>query len=975
MASSISFQIVSWEAFDTINDEEKAEYFIYLFGRTLDKKSVCCKLENYTPFFYIKIPDDLQSKWIDYHTNELKNFLKKKLYSQKEELKSISLINKKTIKGFTNNKKFKFLKLVFYSIRAFNKCKYIFSSNSKYEIKISSEILKFDLYESNIEPYIRFSHIVDIKMAGHVKILEYYENEDSRCDISISTKWNKVKNIDNDSINPIKILSYDIECVPEDKKQFPDPQKDNDIITQIGCTFQNYSEESYQKIMLSLNSPIDNYIENVPDIKILSFDSEKELLIAFIDLIKDEDPDIITGYNINTFDWKFIHFRCLYNDIDYSDLSRLNEFPAKYIKQFLNTSAYGENNFEFINCIGVYNSDLFTIIKREHKLESYKLGNIGKIFIGDTKDDLTPQQLFIKAFGSAKDIATVIKYCTQDTVLVLNIILKLCIIPNIISMANVTKVPIKFIEYNGQQVKVHSQLTYKARKRDFLVPVPKYKSQEEADLEEKFTGATVLDAEPDAHFEQISGLDFASLYPSIMIANNFSYETLVDSEEYDNLDNIIYKDIIWTENQYTSEEKTIKNRFVQPNNDKDLGILPEILDELWKERKAIKKKMNNEKKLSESESDPIKKKYHKNMYEIYNGAQLAMKVSMNSIYGFTGAKFGRLPEKKIAGSVTAEGRSMIQKCKKFVEKNYDCKVVYGDTDSIYVKFKTGLDVNSQEHMDKVFELSEEAAKGCSNLFKLPIELEFEKVMWPFILFSKKRYACVIWTNQYKYDYIDYKGIQVVRRENCDYVKNNCMKIFEKILLNRDINGAKELSRKIIKNLLDGNVPIKELYLSKSLKGEGSYEFDKTIKCENSSCKFKYKIKEFSLNNINKELIKKCPECNSNLIRQTPNIPHVALARKMEERDKFNCPAVGERVPFVFIKTNIKNARQFEKVEDPNFAIKNLKEIDYNYYFEHQLKSAIDTIFGPILKDNINEIYSGLIEEKQKRTRKKKEIIN
>ena len=73
-------------------------------------------------------------------------------------------------------------------------------------------------------------------------------------------------------------------------------------------------------------------------------------------------------------------------------------------------------------------------------------------------------------------------------------------------------------------------------------------------------------------------------------------------------------------------------------------------------------------------------------------------------------------------------------------------------------------------------------------------MEFEKIMDPFILFSKKRYACVVWTNPNKHDYIDYKGIQVVRRDNCPYVKERSMEIFQKILLDKDIPKSIKCSK-------------------------------------------------------------------------------------------------------------------------------------------------------------------------------------
>jgi DNA polymerase elongation subunit (family B) len=783
-------------------------------------------------------------------------------------------------------------------------------------------------------------------------------------------------------------------------------------------------------------------------------------------------------------------------------------------------------------------------------------------------------------------------------------------------MANVTWVPIEYIESKGQQIKVHSQLAYEARLNDYLVPTIPYKDSSELEEEEKFTGATVQEAEPGAHFEQISGLDFASLYPSIMIANNYSYETIVKGEKYDNIDEVEYKDIIWTEEAGTPHERVEKVRFVQNKK----GILPIMLEKLWTERKSIKKEMKKVKAQLKETKDEEEKAALSMQYDVLDGFQLAMKVSMNSIYGFTGANLGRLPEKRIAAATTAEGRRMIQACKEYVESNYDCKVVYGDsvtgytpiyvydkinkttkiikiedlinyidtnenenkwrycensdkeyieltkfkiytwtevgwtqlhriikhklqqskkiirivtqcgivdvtddhslllengdeispknlklgdkliykqiysnendkrtretrkeenvkiesfdqikcaeifldlqnkgydafiyyengkyiiknkqeeklknlqineviyfeeiektedheyvydlttenhhfaagignlivhnTDSIYVKFFT--EFTGQDHMNEVFRLSEIAAEGCTKLFKRPVEMEFEKVMWPFILFSKKRYACVIWTNEHKHDYIDYKGIQVVRRDNCPYVKDKSMQIFEKILLDRDIPKSIEMGREYSKNLLDGKVPIKNLIISKSLKGYGSYEFDKQLICKECDKRWyrevegkkKYAIQyydEYDSNkeleyNLNKFMQRKhyCFTCKEETEYKTnkANIPHVALARKMKERDPYNCPQVGERVPYVFKKVSNPRALQFERVEDPQYLVQNCIPIDFEYYFEHQFKSAIETIFYPILKEELDEkMFKDIMPEKPpKRTRKAK----
>jgi DNA polymerase delta subunit 1 len=112
---------------------------------------------------------------------------------------------------------------------------------------------------------------------------------------------------------------------------------------------------------------------------------------------------------------------------------------------------------------------------------------------------------------------------------------------------------------------------------------------------------------------------------------------------------------------------------------------------------------------------------------VQNGRQLALKISANSVYGFTGAAVGQLPCVPIAASVTAYGRFLLEKTKAFVEEQYtqahgyahDAEVVYGDTDSVMVKFGT-------KTVADTFPLAIEAAEKCSAIFPDPILLEFEK---------------------------------------------------------------------------------------------------------------------------------------------------------------------------------------------------------------------------------------------------------
>ena len=1010
---SVNFQVISWNCYDEEfnEDEDDLEYKIYMTGVTENSESVCLKVEDFTPYFFAKIPDELQKKWTDFHTIEVKNYLIKKLWRSKKGLVKVSVVDKLDIDGFKNEERFKFLKLIFKNEKTYKKAKYILSPGPLRQKPVIPSItptdLIFSLYEANIEPFIRFCHIQDIKTAGWVTVEKYYSEENSRCQIDISAKWNHIKPLEINKISPFIIGSFDIESISQRGKKaqkniFPDYSLKDDYITQIGITLHKFGTKDCVEVMHTLTSPESKKVDPLEKIHLFTYETEKELILGFFEFTKKVDLDYITGYNINNFDWTYIYERCKLLEIEnhISGLSRINEHPAKFIEEQLISNAAGENRFRYIKIPGVINSDLYTIVKREQKLTSYKLDFVAKTHIGDQKDPLSPIDLFNMSMGTPSEIATVCYYCSKDCKLVLDLIKKLCIIPNNFGMANVTSVPIEYIEYKGQQVKVHAQLAYDARKADYLIPTIPYKDASKI-VDEKFTGATVQDAEQDAHFEPVAGLDFASLYPSIMIANNFSYETRVKEDKYLNLKNVDYKKIVWTEDKGKETEREEEVIFVQNKQ----GLLPKILDRLWKERKTIKKEMKvikgqikelQQKLEIDSSNDSIVLKIKEEisdlefMYQVKDGYQLAMKVSMNSIYGFTGAGLGRLPDKRIAASTTAEGRRMIQACKEYVEDNYNCKVVYGDTDSIYVKFFT--EFKGQEHMNEVFRLSEIAAEGCSNLFKKPVEMEFEKVMDPFILFCKKRYACVVWTNPLTHDYIDYKGIQVVRRDNCPMVKDRSIEIFESILLEKNIPKSITQARNIVSILLNGDVPIKDLIISKSLKGYGSYEFDKQaicVECEkrwytlDELDKKVYRIPLKEKKTLEENLIEfmsthhYCYTCkeNTNYKSNVANIPHVALARAMEKRDKYNCPVAGERVPYVFKKTKNKKDCQFKRVEDPEYLIKNCFEIDYEYYFEHQLKSALDTIFAPILKDKMEEtLYSGLLPEKEKakRTRKVKD---
>ena len=286
-------------------------------------------------------------------------------------------------------------------------------------------------------------------------------------------------------------------------------------------------------------------------------------------------------------------------------------------------------------------------------------------------------------------------------------------------------------------------------------------------------------------------------------------------------------------------------------------------------------------------------------------------------------------------------------------------IILKNTDSIYTIFN-GYDMSPEhikESMKKIFEVSIEAAKMISDTFPDPMELEFEKVMFPFILASKKRYAALIWTNPDKPDYVDIKGLQSVRRDNCPFVRDTCKECFNELLYNRDIEGASKVARDAIVNLLDGRIDISKLTKTKSLRD--SYNITKIseevgaiqlYRKNNWSEKLKCGIK-LKGEKVVERYKNKGNKIAHKIYASVPAMPHLHLAIKMYDRDPMNAPKPGERVPFVYIKGG---GLQCERVEHPKEVA--VKDIDNLHYYNNELKNPLINIFEHVVEDVESVIY-------------------
>ena len=833
------FQAVAWDGQD-----QDDQFTIRIFGRAEDGKSVSLGTK-FNPYCFIKTDKDLKS------------FIKSTFW---RGLVSCEVHRGKDLWGFQNGELSRFLKVEFKTHRALRSFSYCVENNKH------QELIGCKMYESNIDPVLRFMHVSGCTSTGWIDPGLCEPDAESTCEVNLwAPNWRLITPLARDDFAPLRIMSFDIECYSS-TGAFPDAKNPHDVVFQIGMTTKEFGKEGFlDRKCLCLKQT------SGPDVE--CFETEKELLVAFQKYLIKIDPDIITGWNIFGFDLEFLIIRATIHCRLSPVWGRIRGDIAELVEKNLSSSALGNNELKMVPMKGRYVFDLFQDVKREHKLESYSLNNVSKHFLKDQKNDMPVKEIFRRyRDGDPVELGEVAEYCIKDTELPHSLLHKLCQIQNVVEMAKACWVPLAFLSERGQQIKVFSQMAKKARELNFIIPTFRRPT---GPTDEQYQGATVLEAQTGAYYSPITALDFASLYPSIMCAENLCYSTLVMNARYDNLPGVKY-------------EQFGPHRFAQGVD----SLLPVILTDLKAYRKKAKRLM------AVAEGTP--------MEAVYNGQQLAYKISMNSIYGFTGASKGMLPCVAIASTVTMRGRQMIEETKNYVEKHFPgAKVRYGDTDSVMVEFDV-QGRKGQEAIDYSWEQGEMAAEQCTKLFKAPNDLELEKVYCPYFLYSKKRYAAKMYeknkVGEIAFKKIDVKGLQVVRRDSCPFVRETLKKLLEMVLESSDPNPVITAAREAAKTLIQGNVPIEKLLMSKQLASE-------------------YKVP----------------------------MPHVTVRDKIRARAPGSEPQQGDRVSFVIVKGD---GKMYEKAEDPTWVSEKNVPLDFQYYFTNQFKKPVQDLLEPLVSADL-----------------------
>lgn len=759
---------------------------------------------------------------------------------------------------------------------------------------------------------------------------------------------------------PFRMLSYDIECAPIEGFSFPDARKDT--VTHIACELstlvlpRNYNgsvpEQPQNKgnkhVILTHGgcSPLTDASDFV-----LNCESEKEMLEAFTALCRAWDPDHITGWNINNFDYPYMLRRAQVLDVKvFPYMSRLKSRPlrldpikiefgsgaGKNARQNLKRKSEAaktltvaesnavkrrkigedgvdedadededDDNLNYnIECPGSVVMDGLPIVRTflRKMLRSYSLNAVANKFLGDQKADM-PYHEIPKLFfyGTDDDRRRIAEYCKKDAVLAGEIIRNQKATISLIEMSRATRVPQEMILKRGQSKKVFTMIFYYCFDRvdgvKFLVPYHFVDERSILDADD-VEGATVIDAMVGFYEVPITTLDFASLYPSIMMGHNLCYSTLLRTEADRKR---------FSPNDYTQQ----KSGFYFLNATKRLGILPRILQDLIRLRDMAKGQMTANLKAD----DPF-------TYSVLDTRQLAIKVSANSVYGFTGASLGALPCQEITASVTAQGRYQIDQVKQYIEGRFSQEqgiraiVVYGDTDSVMVDFGTA-DLFEAKRLGQLASRIISDPNGPLG-FRKPNALAFEKIFYPYLLLSKKRYAGMkhVWTTDKDGKEVhsasaSASGLETVRRDNCKLTAETVGGILERVLVYKPAI-LDPVSGKMVPPGYAEEVASAVAFVKKTISDlwMNRVEFGKLV--------------------ISRNFSKEAHEYRG---RQ----PHVELARRMAERDKATAPKKGQRIPYVVVRGD---GKLWQKTEDPLYAIKNSLAVDATYYIEQMMKPLV-----------------------------------
>lgn len=583
-------------------------------------------------------------------------------------------------------------------------------------------------FEANISIVNKF--LTQYGISGCIAIDIYgkeVKNTLSTCDRAIECSF--FKRNDSVAFYEPKVMYYDIECLSLDVNVFPSADT-------CPCIQISY-------LLMDGNKKIDNGVICFKETPGYAwYETEEQMLLRFSQIVNEFNPDAITGFNSNAFDMPYIIDRMKVLGIYEIGgmLSRRKNFYTNYKRTKKESKQFGAKETTSYVMPGRIMMDQFEIIKGDptKKMRSYKLKDICAKYLGDdNKEDLAYKEI-PSLFKTVEGRQRIASYCLQDTMLLYKIDQKTMLGITTWGMTKVLGVTPDITLNRGLVFKLMCKIKQYTEKYKFLIP--SFTKAQKPVFPGKYQGAFVLDPDIGYYEDPVVVLDFASLYPALMIGWNLCYSTIVFDKK-------------WMDENPDKYEVHCGVPFVKHSTHK--GIVPMLEEEMARQRKIAKKKMADAsvpvtqknrrikelKKLIDLDKNEFTDKELDEMptlevlpeervieiqrlsaeltedkvkVDIFDSEQLANKIIMNSLYGMLGSPTATVPCVEIAKTITGLGRENLLAAKNYVEQNYcditgeesKCKVIYGDSvlpsTPLFVKINNILHVLNPEQLSAQF---------------------------------------------------------------------------------------------------------------------------------------------------------------------------------------------------------------------------------------------------------------------------------
>lgn len=1001
---------------------------IRIFGIGVNSdETYCLRVDNFFPYVYLEIPVPFDQEVLSVISRTIMFFL----------IEKPLLVFKPHLYNYLNIKE----NTAFFRCRC-NDRKSIFDLirlGTKGILVPGKGHIYFKIHEFEASTVLQLVSRRDLPMSGWISFSNFEEvfknDKETSCHREFKVKWENLRKGDNKTqVNP-KILAIDLEVNSSIISSMPSNQPD-DKIFQASVVIKH--KDVLRKILFTLAPNDEKKFKQSPlmkEIEAFIFNSEVDLLRSLIKFIADEKPNVITGFNILNFDFDYLLKRCeryfLVHDLKEMGWNKTD--PASIEKIKWSSSAYKNQEFNFINWEGILLLDLLPIIQRDVKLDTYTLQNIASKYLKETKDPVSFKDIFL-AYRSRDKMDVIGHYCVNDSLLCIKLMDYFHSWIDLSQMAKVCNVSMFTLYTQGQQIKTYSQVYKYCQENNIVVS----SNSSETKISERYMGAYVIEPTP-GYYERVVPFDFKSLYPSIIIAYNICYSTICkDTVPSDECNVFEWKEHFGCEHdpkvieidslneRISAIENEIKELMKQRDSVKTSTV--DAFTKVKDRKKEIQEKINQKRnsmkpfiiKRKELKTSLVKDKqdiegniilgkiceirkyvFYKpeikkgvvptiiqNLLDsrasireqmkncsgldriVYDKEQIAYKISANSMYGGMGVRRGYLPFMPGAMCVTYLGRKAIKKTEQHITQ-MGGTVIYGDTDSIYTVFK------EKRSPKEIWDFAVEVAKSVSTLFPPPMELNFEeKIFSRFLIFTKKKYIYQsVDQNGKILDEIGTRGVTIARRDNSNLLR----RIYEdtaKLILQCDPNRIAESKNEIIdgiinyiSNIFRNVLPLEDFVITKSV---GSFEG--TL--------------------VNGQLgdykVKKCPKTEEEKLEAFKNqterdfyiaqLPgQVKLAEKMRKR---GIPInAGSRLEYVVVDK--PDPLIGSRMEDYNY-VKSRKEyikLDFLYYLD-TLITPLDQLLSVSLKEKdlvkqqyrIRSTHKKLINEFRLLTKRKPNFI-